>query len=588
MIFPDSVCVCVNRTRMQLVALLFIVCLLKQGSFQGAVEKFALRGEDVLLELQKPLPSEFDNFQWKTSTIIPPVVLVRPNSNPLINPSYSGRVEFSDQDFSLRLKNLQASDSGDFTAGCLLSVFNLSLVISAVYKVTVQEPVSPVDLTVTSVSSSEDSCNLTVTCTPLDSHINTTFRCDYHTCYKEHETSEVTTTNSLEVYWSHGLIICNHSNQVSWTNKSMEVKPPCKSPAVIPPVGLIVGIVIAVAVCGGVCGGVYFYKKRGKWSFQGAVEKFALRGEDVLLELQKPLPSEFDNFQWKTSTITKPVVIVRPNSNPRINPSYSGRVEFSDQDFSLRLKNLQASDSGVYTATCLLDVFDQSLEILAEYKVTVQEPVSPVDLTVTSVSSSEDSCNLTVTCTPLDSHTDTTFRCDYHTCNKEHETSEITTTNSLEVYWSHGLIICNHSNQVSRTNKSMEVKPPCKSPAVIPPQPGLSVGLIVRIVSTVAVCGGVCGGVYFYKKRGKYVEAAGDTVYADVMNYTRGESVNQNQVADSDTSIYSLVMRPLAPVPAGRSSRARRDPQLQTLCTLRSRDKSEEFSNNIPHRVFIV
>ncbi|XP_076004691.1 uncharacterized protein LOC142999131 isoform X2 [Genypterus blacodes] len=294
-------------------------------------------------------------------------------------------------------------------------------------------------------------------------------------------------------------------------------------------------------------------------SFQGAVEKFVLRGEDVLLELQKPLPSEFDNFQWKTSTIIPPVVLVRPNSNPLINPSYSGRVEFSDQDFSLRLKNLQASDSGDFTAGCILSVFDLSEVISAKYKVTVQEPVSPVDLTVTSVSSSEDSCNLTVTCTTLGSHINTTFRCDNQTCYKEHETSEVTTTNSLEVYWSHGLIICNHSNQVSWTNKSMEVKPPCKSP--VPLKSGSPVGLIVGIVFAVlAVCGGVCGRVYLYKKRGKYVEAAGDTVYADVMNNTRGESVNQNQVADSDTSIYSFAMRPLAPVPAERSSQAIREP----------------------------
>ncbi|XP_076004710.1 SLAM family member 9-like [Genypterus blacodes] len=234
-------------------------------------------------------------------------------------------------------------------------------------------------------------------------------------------------------------------------------------------------------------------------SFQGAVEKFVLRGEDVLLELQGARPSDCYQFTWEHIGTSNNVVVLVSESNPSINPSYSGHVEFSDKKFSLLLKNLQVNDSGVYTAEYKPSKFT-GFKTLVEYKVTVQEPVSPVDLTVTSVSSSEDSCNLTVTCTTLGSHINTTFRCDDQTCYKEHETSEITTTNSLEVYWSHGSIICNHSNQVSWTNKSMDMKPPCKSPAVIPPQSGLSVGLIVRIVSTVAVCGGVCGGVYFFKK----------------------------------------------------------------------------------------
>ncbi|XP_047197830.1 uncharacterized protein LOC124854443 [Hippoglossus stenolepis] len=88
------------------------------------------------------------------------------------------------------------------------------------YSVTVQDPVSLVNGTVDLLSSSSDSCNLTVTCSTQDSHhINSTFRCDTNTCSQEEggERSKVTTSGtSLRVYLSEGVsVICNHSNQVS-------------------------------------------------------------------------------------------------------------------------------------------------------------------------------------------------------------------------------------------------------------------------------------------------------------------------------------------------------------------------------------
>ncbi len=81
------------------------------------------------------------------------------------------------------------------------------------------DPVSPVELMVDSVSRGSDSCNLTVTCSTQDSHINSFFQCNTQTCSQEGgERSEVTTSGaSLHVYPVFNFIICNHSNQVSWS-----------------------------------------------------------------------------------------------------------------------------------------------------------------------------------------------------------------------------------------------------------------------------------------------------------------------------------------------------------------------------------
>ncbi|XP_047446579.1 uncharacterized protein LOC125011411 [Mugil cephalus] len=95
--------------------------------------------------------------------------------------------------------------------------------------VTVQGPVSPVDLNPDSVSISSDSCNLTVTCSTEDSHINSTFTCDTKTCSQEGgDQSKVTNSGaSLRVHLLNGTIICNHSNQVSWTQKKTQIQDLC-------------------------------------------------------------------------------------------------------------------------------------------------------------------------------------------------------------------------------------------------------------------------------------------------------------------------------------------------------------------------
>ncbi|KAI3374667.1 hypothetical protein L3Q82_021239 [Scortum barcoo] len=81
------------------------------------------------------------------------------------------------------------------------------------------DPVSPVQLTVDSVSSSSDSCNLDVTCNTTDSHISGSFRCDTQTCSQEggERSHFITSGTSLHIYLVNESIVCNYSNKVSWT-----------------------------------------------------------------------------------------------------------------------------------------------------------------------------------------------------------------------------------------------------------------------------------------------------------------------------------------------------------------------------------
>ncbi|XP_071348234.1 SLAM family member 9-like [Trachinotus anak] len=186
---------------------------------------------------------------------------------------------------------------------------------------------------------------------------------------------------------------------------------------------------------------------------------FVQKGNDLLLEIMEAdVPEDFSLLSW-TFNGKDFLITFSPGREPRVSNLYSGRVEASVKNFSVKLKNLQESDSGVYTAR----VTGDQEQILSEYKVTVQDPVSPVELTVDSVSSSSDSCNLTVTCSTQDSHhinINSTFTCDTKTCSQEGgERSKVTSSGaSLRVYLVNDSIICNHSNQVSweKDNKMTE------------------------------------------------------------------------------------------------------------------------------------
>uniref|UniRef100_A0A673IBH8 Immunoglobulin V-set domain-containing protein n=1 Tax=Sinocyclocheilus rhinocerous TaxID=307959 RepID=A0A673IBH8_9TELE len=82
--------------------------------------------------------------------------------------------------------------------------------------------------------------------------------------------------------------------------------------------------------------------------FSVEISLFVQTGASVQLDIQQ-LP-EFDLLSWMND---KSESIVRYNSDSkRVTPhgSYKDRVDFNDTTFSLTLKNMQKTDSGLYTA----------------------------------------------------------------------------------------------------------------------------------------------------------------------------------------------------------------------------------------------
>ncbi|XP_060940516.1 uncharacterized protein LOC133018216 [Limanda limanda] len=324
-------------------------------------------------------------------------------------------------------QNVQQADSGCYTA----AVIGEEITYVGKYSVTVQDPVSPVNGTVDLLSSSSDSCNLTVTCSTQDSHhIISTFRCDTNTCSQDEggERSKVTTSGaSLRVYLSEAFsVICSHSNQVSSDEHITIIRDFCfLIPAPEPPGAFIAFVIITVI------------KVLVIIAISAAFVGHQLKGKHESVDKEETV---YENVQ----------------------NNYDGRVEIFLQNHSLLLKNVQQADSGRYTAA----VFGDKDTYVGKYSVTVQDPVSLVNGTVDLLSSSSDSCNLTVTCSTQDSHhINSTFRCDTNTCSQEEggQRSKVTTSGtSFHVYLSKGFsVICNHSNQVSSDEHTTMIRDFC-------------------------------------------------------------------------------------------------------------------------------
>ncbi|KAM6989820.1 uncharacterized protein LKV04_009413 [Tautogolabrus adspersus] len=186
---------------------------------------------------------------------------------------------------------------------------------------------------------------------------------------------------------------------------------------------------------------------------------FVQTGKDLRLDVQEPVVLQ--GLHLLTWSVNNSINVVKQvKGTAEILEGYKSRIEFSAEDHSLLLKNVEKRDSGYYRAR----VSAKTNSDVAEYSVTVLDPVSGVKLTVKSCSSN--STNVTVICSTEDSLISSTFTCDKQTCSHEGgERAEIITPGaSLDVHLECGSVICNHSNQVSSTRDIQKIEDFCIKP----------------------------------------------------------------------------------------------------------------------------
>uniref|UniRef100_A0A673AC24 Immunoglobulin V-set domain-containing protein n=1 Tax=Sphaeramia orbicularis TaxID=375764 RepID=A0A673AC24_9TELE len=142
---------------------------------------------------------------------------------------------------------------------------------------------------------------------------------------------------------------------------------------------------------------------------------FVQTGKDVLLEIMDPdAVKDYILLAWrvkKKDNDPEYLVSFSPVDGPDVPENYSKTV-FPQANFSVILKNVQKADRGLYDAQLTTR---SGQRILVTYNITVLDPVSPVKLTVEPVSSSPDSCNVTVSCTTDDYTISSTLTCTHQT-----------------------------------------------------------------------------------------------------------------------------------------------------------------------------
>ncbi|XP_032421967.1 SLAM family member 6 [Xiphophorus hellerii] len=222
---------------MAAVVLLFLISLL--DLVEGAENRFVRSGSNLLLEATTTELGK-NEFIWKFNTT-DNLVKFKHGGNPFIY--YEERTVFSTQNYSLLLRNMQHSDTGNYKE--IISLGKDKTV--AEYTVIVQDPVSPVKLTVTP---SDPGCyNFTVTCKTVDSQISGSYQCDNISCHLLPHTH--LKVSSLKVYVEESSIICNHSNQVSWEKDVKNISSLCEnqpSPNTAAIVGISVGALVLVSI----------------------------------------------------------------------------------------------------------------------------------------------------------------------------------------------------------------------------------------------------------------------------------------------------------------------------------------------------
>uniref|UniRef100_A0A8C5FB52 Uncharacterized protein n=1 Tax=Gadus morhua TaxID=8049 RepID=A0A8C5FB52_GADMO len=183
---------------------------------------------------------------------------------------------------------------------------------------------------------------------------------------------------------------------------------------------------------------------------------FLLKGKDLFMEINTQKPTGVFLWRYKSQKI------IRHDPDGR-TLFFDKRAKLSTENYSLQIENLRLNDGGIYQA---VDIGGKEDKVIAEYNVTVQAVhlfrVSPVVLNVSSVSPSRESCKVTVTCSTQSSSLNSTFTCTPRTCSGDGgDPAEVVTSDApLNLYLSNGSIaICNHSNKVSWSKATMEIKP---------------------------------------------------------------------------------------------------------------------------------
>uniref|UniRef100_A0A8C2A6S2 Si:dkey-53k12.1 n=1 Tax=Cyprinus carpio TaxID=7962 RepID=A0A8C2A6S2_CYPCA len=287
--------------------------------------------------------------------------------------------------------------------------------------------------------------------------------------------------------------------------------------------------------------------------FSAEISVFVQTGDSVQLDIQTQELPEFDDLSWRNNKSENMVKYFHKTKEVRLHSSYKDRVDFNNKTFSLTLKNMQKTDSGLYTAR----TSGESDNNIVTYRVSVIDAVEAPVLTVNSNWLSGNFCTVNFTCRAHELMINSSYQ--NNSCSPEEVTSQI---NTLILDCSEESIICNHSNPVSWKEDRINITQLCFNKENDSKNIQTGSPLLGPVVGLVAVCILICLSVFLYCKYKKDAQddGEGSSVYAQVEAEVQTQeeaggngpntvycTVGQHQKATippaTDRTIYSVVYK---------------------------------------------
>ncbi|XP_076837785.1 uncharacterized protein LOC143483008 [Brachyhypopomus gauderio] len=334
---------------------------------------------------------------------------------------YDGRVEFNESIFCLTLKNLIKNDTGKYK----IEIYNTAREIYAnKYTLTVLDPVVAPNLTYSRPQKSSDTCK--VSCESQDLSVSTS--CSNETC----EAKNATSSNlNLVLHVTGTTVNCTVSNKAMWINTTLDIK-----------------------LC------------------EVSSEVFKVVGHSLDIHLDKQKIENYIKLKWMFKTNF--MLIYTKGEDLNVSPAYEGRVEFNKSIFSLTLKNLMKNDTGNY----IVKIDDAKKEIIiAEYTLTVLDPLVAPNLTYSRPQKSSDTCK--VSCESQDLSVSTS--CSNETCEAKNATSS---NLNLGLHVNGTTFNCTVSNKAMWINTTLDIKL-CEGNSKKPNSNGSSIQSCAVMVFTV-------------------------------------------------------------------------------------------------------
>ncbi|KAK2900511.1 hypothetical protein Q8A67_008626 [Cirrhinus molitorella] len=262
--------------------------------------------------------------------------------------------------------------------------------------------------------------------------------------------------------------------------------------------------------------------------FSAEISVFVQTGASVQLDIPKQELPAFDDLSWKYNTSDNIVKYFNTTKVVKGYSSYKDRVDFNDKNFSLTLKNMQKTDSGLYKAISAAETDNN----IVTYRVSVIDAVDAPVLTVTSNVSSPDPCNFTCNGSNI------IISFIYNSSCEIVRSSDIYT---LRLSCSGDLIMCNYSNPVSWKTDTKKVNELCTvnegkhdEASAFPPWVIVIICLFPLVI-----------GFFIYRKANKGTQKNEQTIYAEVdENNKPQKSLEMLKKSEKPHTVYDTAKDP--------------------------------------------